>query len=163
MSALDETNKQSGVEKPRPGGEVTYPWYVANLVFGDALVFFIFAWLGRNTHAEASGLAAISQVALTALPFALAWFLVAPFVGVYRRVLETRPRAMAIRTLRAWLLAWPVAMGLRWLFVDRTRNLTFTQFLTFALVALLTNLLLLLIWRWPYAWYKGVKRREQQS
>ncbi|MDQ2714862.1 MAG: DUF3054 domain-containing protein [Chloroflexota bacterium] len=162
MAALDETNKQSGVEKPRPAGEVTYPWYVANLAFGDALVFFIFAWLGRNSHAEAGGLAAIPQIALTALPFALAWFLVAPFVGVYWRVLETRPRAMAIRTLRGWLLAWPLAMGLRWLLVDRTKATTFTQFLTFALVALLVNLVLLLIWRWPYAWYKGAKRREQQ-
>jgi Flp pilus assembly protein TadB len=59
-----------------------------------------------------------------------------------------------IRTAVAWLLAWPVAMLLRGIFVDHG-----IPPLSFALVVLLFNMLLLLIWRWPFALNNRMRKR----
>ncbi len=128
---------------------------IINLALGDILVFLIFALIGRQSHNEPIGPSAILQIILTALPFALGWFIVSPFVGAFRRGLETQPRAMAIRTSLSWLLAWPVGLFLRWLFSG------FTDFppLTFALITLFFNLVVLLVWRWPYALTNSMRRR----
>lgn len=114
------------------------------LILGDALIFLIFAMIGRRGHNEAAGLNALIQVTLTALPFAGGWFLVSPFVGAFRRGLEVKPRAMVQRTLLAWVAAWPVAMALRGIFVDHS-----VPPWTFALITLISNTILLLLWRWP--------------
>ena len=42
-----------------------------SLILGDALVFLIFAAIGRRSHGEAAGLDSLLQVALTAAPLAL--------------------------------------------------------------------------------------------
>ena len=132
---------------PRPARRPARPipeWQrISTLVLGDFIVFLVFATIGRRSHGEASD---IWQIFLTALPFAAGWFLVAPFVGVYRRILMSDPRKMAKRTVLAWILSWPVAMALRGIFVDHAIPPA-----TFAIIALITNLILLLVWRWPYA------------
>src|SRR5205809_8044686 len=97
-------------KKVRIPKEIPYKQAVIMLVIGDLLCFLIFAALGRSSHGEASGFAAIPQIVITALPFAAGWFLVSPFVGAFRHKIMAQPRAMAIRTALAWLLAWPVAM-----------------------------------------------------
>jgi hypothetical protein len=125
---------------------------ISTLVLGDFLVFLVFATIGRRSHGEASD---IWQIFLTALPFAAGWFLVAPFVGAYRRALMSSPRKMAQRTILAWILSWPVAMALRGLFVDHAIPPA-----TFAAIALITNLILLLVWRWPYALTNQMRNRE---
>ena len=119
------------------------------LALGDLLVFLIFAAIGRNNHGEASGFAAIPQIVLTALPFAAGWFIVAPFVGVYRRELADQPKAMGMRTALAWLLSWPVGLLFRWFFVDRLKNppTTAGEFASFATVTFIFNMLVLLVWR----------------
>ncbi len=126
---------------------------IAMLAVGDAIVFLIFAAIGRNNHGEASGLAAIPQIVLTAAPFAVGWFIVAPFIGVFRRKLADEPKAMAMRTALAWLLSWPIGLLLRWLFVDRLKNppTSVDAFTAFATVTFLFNMVVLLIWRVPYA------------
>ncbi len=126
---------------------------IATLAVGDAIVFLIFAAIGRNNHGEASGLAAIPQIVLTAAPFAIGWFIVAPFIGVFRRKLADEPKAMAMRTALAWLLSWPVGLLLRWFFVDRLKNppTSIDAFTAFATVTFLFNMVVLLIWRVPYA------------
>ncbi len=134
--------------------EISYKRAVILLVIGDLICFLIFAALGRNTHGEASGFAAIPQIILTALPFVAGWFLVSPFVGAFRHKILSQPRAMAICTALAWLLAWPVAMLLRGIFVDHG-----IPPLSFALVVLLFNMLLLLIWRWPFALNNSLRKR----
>ncbi len=126
---------------------------IATLVVGDALTFLIFAAIGRSSHGEATGLAAIPQIALTAAPFAAAWFIVAPFAGAYRRELTAQPRKMAIRTVLAWLLSWPVAMALRGIFVDHA-----VPPISFALITLIFNTFILLIWRWPFALNNSIKK-----
>src|SRR5437764_742376 len=129
------------------------------LVAAYAIVWVVlFAYLAviimRIRHGEATGLAALPQIALTAAPFAAAWFIVAPFAGAYRRELTAQPRKMAIRTVLAWLLSWPVAMAIRGIFVDHA-----VPPISFALITLIFNTFILLLWRWPYAFNNSIKKR----
>ena len=125
------------------------------LVIGDVLCFLIFVAFGRSSHGESSRFAAIPQIILTALPFIAGWFLVSPFVGAFRHEIMTQPKAMAIRTSIAWLLAWPVAMLLRGIFVDHG-----VPPLSFAIIVLVFNMPLLLIWRWPFALNNSLRQRR---
>lgn len=122
------------------------PWRTVALVVGDALSFLIFTGVGRNTHGEASGLAALGQVALTALPFALGWFLVSPWVGAYRRAATDTARRMLTRTELAWLATYPAALILRVLIAP-----DHSMPITFAIVILLANAIFLGIWRSAFA------------
>ena len=154
MSTMEETNRPVTEKNVRAKKEIPYNQAVIMLVIGDLICFLIFAALGRNTHGEASGLAAITQIIITALPFAAGWFLVSPFLGAFRHKILTQPRAMVMRTALAWLLAWPFAMLLRGIFVDHG-----IPPLSFAIVVLLFNMLLLLIWRWPFALNNSMRKR----
>ena len=127
--------------------------YIITLAAGDALAFLVFATLGRGSHGETTGLAAIPEIALTALPFAAGWFIVAPFAGAYRRELADQPRKMTIRTTLAWVISWPVAMALRGVFVDHG-----VPPISFAIVTLIFNTLILLAWRWPFALNNSLKK-----
>ncbi len=115
----------------------------ALLVVGDILVFLIFAAIGRRSHSEAGN---VFGVAITALPFAAGWFLVSPFVGAFKRDIERTPGKMSLTTLLSWFAAWPVALLLRGIFVDKG-----VPPLSFALVTLITNMILLQAWRVPFA------------
>ncbi|MDE3229123.1 MAG: DUF3054 domain-containing protein [Chloroflexota bacterium] len=117
-------------------------WRLPLLIVGDALCFLLFAGLGRDTHGEATGLGALGQVALTALPFALAWFIVSPWLGVYRRAATNTIRRMLTRTWLAWACAYPVALGLRVLLAPDHK-----MPITFAIVILLANAVILGLWR----------------
>ena len=146
------TTKETKAKAPP---EMSNTRRIATLVVGDALTFLIFAAIGRGSHGEATGLAAIPQIALTAAPFAAAWFIIAPFAGAYRRELTAQPRKMAIRTILAWILSWPVAMALRGIFVDHA-----VPPISFALITLIFNTFILLIWRWPFALNNSIKKRS---
>ena len=115
---------------------------VAALAAGDTLMFLLFAALGRRTHGEASGPAALAQIALTALPFALGWFLVAPFAGAFRRARTNTVARMVVTSELGWVLAWPAALLLRWILAADHRVP-----LSFALVVLAVNGALLGLWR----------------
>jgi Protein of unknown function (DUF3054) len=156
MTATEETNNVATTERAgNTGKERSTSRYIAVLASGDLLAFLAFSAIGRGSHGEATGLAAIPAVIMTAAPFAVAWFIVSPFVGVYRRELVAKPRKMAIRTFIAWVLSWPVAMALRGIFVDHA-----VPPFTFALIALFVNAAFLLLWRWPYALNNSIKKRS---
>jgi hypothetical protein len=123
------------------------------LVIGDAIVFLIFAAVGRRSHGEAAGLSSFLQVAGTAAPFALGWFIVAPLVGIYRRCQTTGVRKMAQWTALSWLAAWPAAMLFRGIAVDRA-----VPPWTFMLISLISNMLFLEVWRVLFAWLSSLKR-----
>jgi DUF3054 family protein len=118
----------------------------AMLAAGDALAFIVFAAVGRASHSEAAGLAAILQVAETAAPFAIGWYMVAPFAGAYGAEITGQPRRMLARSALAWLLAWPIGLLLRALIRQSPIPISF------AIVTLITNMLLLLSWRGVFAW-----------
>ena len=129
--------------------------YKAILVLGDIIVFLIFAAIGRRSHEQSS---AVMGVLVTAIPFAAGWFLVSPFIGAYKRILMANPGKMALRTLLGWLASWPVAMALRVIFVDHG-NIAFKSLVSFSIVTLISNTILLLVWRVPFAF---VNRRRQR-
>ena len=119
-------------------------WRSAGLIVGDACVFLIFAAIGRASHTVADA-EAVLLVIQTAAPFAIGWFVVAPFVGVYRQSVTSAVRPMLLRTALAWVCAWPATLLLRWLFTQQVPPVSF------ALVILAFNLLFLSIWRGLFA------------
>jgi FlaA1/EpsC-like NDP-sugar epimerase len=127
-------------------------WRSTGLIVGDACVFLLFAAIGRASHREANA-EEFLLVVKTAAPFALGWFVVAPFFGVYRQSVISALRPMLLRTALAWVCALPVALVLRWLFTQEVPPLSF------ALVALAFNLLFLGIWRGLFA----LMMRRRQS
>ncbi len=108
------------------------------LVIGDIAAFLIFAAVGRRSHGEGN---ALLQVIGTAAPFALSWLVISPWFGVFRRRLTSTPAKMAGRTALAWLISWPIAILVRSIFEGAIPQWTFW------LIALISNMLFLQIWR----------------
>jgi Protein of unknown function (DUF3054) len=117
----------------------------ALLAAGDAMAFMAFAAIGRASHSEAAGPDALAQIIETAAPFTIGWFAVAPLAGAFRAEVARRPRRMLARTALAWLLAWPLGLLLRALIRQTSIPLSF------AIVTLITNLLILAGWRVAFA------------
>ncbi len=115
---------------------------IALLAIGDALVFVIFAVIGMRSHKESL---TVPSVLVTAAPFAIGWFLVSPFIGVFRRRITSQPRKMSLRTVLAWLAAWPVGLLLRGIINHEIPPLSF------AIVTLITNTIFLQLWRVPFS------------
>lgn len=114
---------------------------VATLAVGDLVIFLVFATQGRSTHGETITAA---TVVATAAPFIISWFVIAPFVGAFGHrgaALSTRPAPLVQKAAVSWLVAWAVAILLRYA--------VFHGGITpaFAIVALLFNGVLLLGWR----------------
>ncbi len=144
MDIKERTNETSAATAETMSNARNVGWQrTAILVVGDIVVFLVFAIIGRRSHNEGSN---ILGPVITALPFAAAWFLVAPFVGAFKRGLERNTCKFALRTFLAWLAAWPVAMLLRGVFVDKG-----VPPWTFALITLISNTILLQIWRVPFS------------
>jgi len=139
---------------PQPTTQTTSPWRIVTLAAGDAISFLVFAAAGRNQHNETSGLGALGQVALTALPFALGWFLVSPWVGAYRRAATNTVRRMLTRTELAWLATYPAALILRVIIAP-----DHAMPLTFAIVILLANAVFLGVWRSAFALVARLRAR----
>ncbi len=135
---------QTGLTYAAPAWRMT-----ALLIAGDVLAFLAFSALGRSSHGESAGLDAILQVVYTAAPFAIAWFVIAPISGAYRAEVIINLRRMLGRVAIAWLVAWPIGLILRALILERGIPLSF------ALVTLLTNMAILLIWRGTFTWLAG--------
>ena len=149
MDIKERVNGTVATARKSVNASVNRPQRTAILVIGDIVVFLIFAAIGRRSHSEAGN---VLGIAITALPFAAAWFLVSPFVGAFKRGLEYSTSKMSLRTLLAWLAAWPIAMLFRGVFVDKG-----VQLWTFALITLISNTVLLQAWRVPFSLF--FKRR----
>lgn len=134
--------------------ERPYRQSVILLVIGDIMCFLIFSVIGTSSHGRATGLASIGYIVLVALPFMAGWFLVAPFLGLYRKELLAAPRAMAYRTAIAWVPAWVISMILWGIFFDHGVPAS-----AFMLISFAFNLAILEIWRWPFALNNLVRKR----
>ena len=154
MPAQDEADQPVRERKYARSKEMSYQQALTSLIIGDILVFIIFAIIGDTSHGKVSGLASLWHSIVVALPFIAGWFLVSPFMGLFRRELLTQPRAMAIRTLLAWIPAWVIAMVLRGIFFDG--GIPAPAFMG---IALLFNAALLEIWRWPFALNNAARKR----
>jgi|SRR6185312_14073661 len=129
---------------------------IISLAVGDILCFLIFVSLGSNAHGK--GINVLFSLWL-AIPFVAAWFLVSPFVGAFKADVATLPSKMLVRTVLSWLATWPVAMAFRWLIVERVSPVALGDFVSFSLVVLFTNIILLVIWRWSFALNNSLRKR----
>jgi hypothetical protein len=119
------------------------------LVLGDVIVFLVFSFIGRRSHGEETSLQAAWQIVWTAWPFLLAWFIIAPFLGAFRREVLSDPKKIERKTLLAWLCAWPLGLFLHFLFKQEMPSLS--SLISFGLVSLITNAIFLSLWRLPFA------------
>lgn len=104
---------------------------------GDLAVFLIFVLGGRAEH----GIIQDAAFWRTALPFAVVWFAVSPWLGAFRASTLTSARASAWRVALIWLACGIIAVALRAWLTDRTFQMTF------ALVAIGVQGVMLLGWR----------------
>jgi hypothetical protein len=141
--SADQRAKRSANQRPNGSANQRPIAGSALLVAGDALSFLAFAAIGRRSHSENG---AIVDVALTAAPFLAAWLASAVLFGALRGELLHSPRRLLTRTLLAWLLAWPLGLGLRALLLQREIPASF------AIVVGIANTVLLLGWRGVAAW-----------
>ncbi len=100
MTATEETNNVASTEKTsNTGKERSTSRHIIVLASGDLLAFLAFSAIGRGSHGEATGLAAIPAVIVTAAPFAIAWFIVSPFIA------GSSSLPLLVFTARNW---WPI-------------------------------------------------------
>ena len=103
------------------------------LLAGDLLCFLLFAILGLRSHEDGITLGGIARAAL---PFQFGWLLVSLLLG-RSGAAATDSRQVA----RLWVPAWALGLVIRTLLFDRTFEVTF------AIVSLLVNGVLLMLWR----------------
>lgn len=120
----------------------------AALVAGDVVALLVFAAIGRRSHGEAAGLAAILEVGRTALPFIVGWLAVAPWTGAF----DPARTAGVVPMLRATLLGW--AGGLLLGAVVRAGMIGRLSPASFYVVTFLVALLLLGGWRGAFALFE---------
>src|SRR5260370_7037009 len=117
MTATEETNNVATTEKAgNTRKERSTSRHIIVLASGDLLAFLAFSAIGRGSHGEATGLAAIPAVIVTAAPFAIAWFIVSPFIGVYRRELVANPRKIGSPPFIPYIFSSPLSLSLLCLF-----------------------------------------------
>jgi hypothetical protein len=119
---------------------------IAILAAGDLVAFNVVTTIGLLSHGELTGLDTLGQVAIVAAPFAIGWFLIAPFAGVFRADIVCQPRRILPRAALAWLIALPVGL-LLWSLIRQKQVQP-----AFAVVTFITNLIVLLGWRGAFAW-----------
>jgi hypothetical protein len=102
------------------------------LFAGDLACFVVFAVLGLRSHEDGITLEGIVRAAL---PFQAGWLLINALLG--KHVSPTQSR----QVLRLWVPAWALGLILRTLLFDRSLAATF------AIVSLLVNGVLLMLWR----------------
>jgi hypothetical protein len=127
---------------------------VATLAAGDLLAFNVVTAIGLLSHGELTELGKLGEVATIAAPFAIGWFLVAPFAGAFRAEIAGRPRRILPRATLAWLIALPIGLLLWSLIRQRPVQPAF------AVVTFLTNLIVLLGWRGVFAWLAARARGQ---
>lgn len=114
------------------------------LYTGDAVVIFLFAVIGRQSHDLAGGLSGLNAAFGTAAPFIFAWLVIAPWFGAFHRPAWADPRRAVITTLKAFVPAFIGGVLLRALILGRFSPPTFY------LVAAGFMLVMLILWRLVY-------------
>ncbi|NCP87032.1 MAG: hypothetical protein CO094_06465 [Anaerolineae bacterium CG_4_9_14_3_um_filter_57_17] len=121
------------------------------LVVGDVLALAALTVIGFATHGE-SGPGFIVRMASTFIPLVVAWFGVAPMLGLYASAQTSNPRALW-RPVYAMFLAGPLAVLLRALWLDGV------VIPIFGLVLTGSGALALLLWRGIWLWLEFRQKR----
>lgn len=120
---------------------------------GDAVVLAALTVVGFATHMT---LDAAWRMAVTIVGSLAAWYVVGPFLGVFREANILNPRELW-RVGLAWVIAAPLATFLRGLILARDIPPVFI------VVVILTNGLGLLLWRTYLGWASVRHRRQPDS
>ena len=131
----------------------THPWLQkwVWLVLGDLLALLLFVWVGRGTHSLPSS--DIVAALVTAAPFVLGWFVVAPWLGLYKARVSQNLGQLLPRLLLAWLIAGPLSALLRAIFLGRPLPEGIIPI--FVLVTTGVGFAFFLVWRLLYLWWNN--------
>ena len=97
------------------------PRDIAVVLLGDMAVFLAFVVLGRSEHGIIEGRAFVR----TALPFAVAWLVISPWLGAYRASTLYNAKTAVWRVPLIWVLCGVVGLLARALLTDRPLTLAF--------------------------------------
>lgn len=122
---------------------------LAWLIGGDILVLLLFTWVGERSH-NLPGLD-IRAVRTVAAPFMMAWFVIAPWLGLFRAEVSQSWRKLVPRLWLAWIITGPLGALLRSLFLGRPISEGINP--TFVLVTIGVAGLMMLAWRLGYGWW----------
>jgi hypothetical protein len=124
-----------------------------SLVLGDMLAILIVTGIGFATHGEAD-ISFLPRMAAAFFPLAIAWFLLAPFVGLFQPAITSNPKQLW-RPVLAMVFAAPLAAVLRGLLLNAA------IIPVFAVVLGATSALGMLVWRTVWYWFenRGFRRR----
>jgi hypothetical protein len=111
-------------------------WFV---LIGDLICFLVFAVLGLRSHED--GITA-GGILRAAVPFQTGWLVVSLLMRRHRSPVSSSDAQTVVQT---WVPAWAIGLVLRTAIFDRS----FAP--TFAVVSLLVNAVLLLLWRAVFA------------
>lgn len=127
------------------------------LAVGDLLVLLSFVLIGRRSHALST--ADFFAGLYTALPFVVCWFLVTPWLGLFKLDVASNLSRLLPRLLVGWAIAVPLAHVMRaWLL---GRPIPQGIPLTFVIVSLSYIGFVMLAWRVGYLWWANRRQRKQ--
>ena len=112
------------------------------LISGDILAFAILTVIGFATHGEAD-ISYLPRMAAAFFPILFAWFMLAPWFGLFEEQVILTPRSLW-RIALMMLFAAPLATSLRAALLGSTALPVFT------LVFAASNALGMIAWRWLY-------------
>jgi hypothetical protein len=110
----------------------------------DATALFVFAGVGKASHSTVDGSLDLGAVLVTAFPFLVSWFVIAPLVGSYTPEATRDVKSAAFQTAKGWILAVPVGCVLRGLIKG------YVPPLPFVVVTLIATLVILGMGRLGY-------------
>lgn len=116
------------------------------LILGDILAILITTLIGFATHGEAN-LSFLPRMAAAFFPLVIAWFLLAPFLGLFQPENTSNPRQLW-RPVLAMLFAGPFAAVLRGLLLGAA------VIPIFAVVLASTSAFGMWAWRGIYLFFK---------
>lgn len=110
----------------------------------DAVSLLVFAGVGKASHSAVDGSLDLIAVLVTAFPFLVSWFLVAPLVGSYTPQATKDVPSAVVQTAKGWALAVPLGCLLRGVIKG------YVPPVSFVVVTLIATLVILSIGRVGY-------------
>ena len=123
------------------------------LIIGDAVVITFFVLVGLNNHEGVS----LTGWARNAIPFTTSWLVVGSVLGVFRPKIAGSLTSILPRIVLAWPIAAMIGLVARYLILGHGLEVSFI------VVTIVTNLVLLLIVRTVYALTRRAAREEANS
>lgn len=148
MNTQPQDDAPIPTRRPRPPAPDFLPaWELTALAIGDLIVFIIFAAIGQANHSIEPVGGPVLGAINTAVPFEVAWLIVAVLAGAFSGKALYPLRRVFIRTLLPALIAGPIGA----VFWAATRGgpelRRFSLDPMFVLVATGTTAVMLVIWR----------------